>query len=85
MQFQINTVKYDDNQEIMNTYENLQIVWSEFLTDKLLFVYIQSNSHIIGLLVFRFNANKHKRRAIQLHSTIRNIRSPIGRVITKII
>ncbi len=27
---QINTVKYDANWEIMNTYENLQIVRSEF-------------------------------------------------------
>jgi hypothetical protein len=43
---QINTVKYDANQEITNIYENLQIVWSKFCTDKLLFVYIRSTSNI---------------------------------------
>ncbi len=37
---QINTVKYDADWEIMNIYENLQIVWSQFFTDILLFVYI---------------------------------------------
>ncbi len=36
-------VKYNTNWEIMNTYENLQIVWSQFFTKKLIFVYIQSN------------------------------------------
>jgi hypothetical protein len=30
----------------MNTYENLQIVRSHFFTDKLIFIYIQSNSNI---------------------------------------
>ncbi len=34
--------KYDSNWEITNTYKNLQIVWSQFFTDKLIFVYIQS-------------------------------------------
>ncbi len=29
-------------QIITNTYKNLQIVWSQFFTDKLIFVYIQS-------------------------------------------
>jgi hypothetical protein len=37
MYLQINTVKYDADQEIMNTYENLQIIWSQFFTDKLIF------------------------------------------------
>ncbi len=46
MCLQINTVKYDANWEIMNIYENLQIVWSKFCTDKLLFVYIWSTSNI---------------------------------------
>jgi hypothetical protein len=41
-------VKYDANQENTNTYENLQIVWSQYFTDKLLSVYIQSNSKSIG-------------------------------------
>jgi len=43
---QINTVKYDADQEITNIYKNLQIVWSQFFTDMLLFIYIQSTSHI---------------------------------------
>jgi len=46
MYLQINMVKYDADQEIMNIYENLQIVWSQFFTDMLLFVYIQSTSNI---------------------------------------
>ncbi len=43
---QINTVKYNADHEIMNTYKNLQIVWSQFFTDKLIFDYIRSNSNI---------------------------------------
>jgi hypothetical protein len=39
-------VKYDANREIMNTYGNLQIVQSQFFTDMLIFIYIQSNSNI---------------------------------------
>jgi hypothetical protein len=35
---QINTVKYNADQENTNTYENLQIVWSKFFIDKLTFV-----------------------------------------------
>ncbi len=30
--------KYNADQEIMNTYENLQIVWFQFFTDELIFV-----------------------------------------------
>ncbi len=37
-------VKYDDDREIMNTYENLQIVRSQFFTGKLILIYIWSNS-----------------------------------------
>jgi len=37
MYLQINMVKYDADQEIINTYENLQIVNSQFFTDKLIF------------------------------------------------
>ena len=51
---QINTVKYNADWEITNIYENLQIVWSQFVTDMLLFVYIQSTSNIywfIGIQV----------------------------------
>ncbi len=50
----------------MNSYENLQIVRSQFYTDQM----------SIGLLVFRFDANKNKQRAIWLHLTIHNIWSP---------
>jgi hypothetical protein len=40
-------VKYDAYQEIVNTYENLQIVQSQFFTDKPIFIYIiWSNSNI---------------------------------------
>ncbi len=37
-------VKYNADQEITNPYENLQIVQSQFFTDMLIFVYIQSSS-----------------------------------------
>ncbi len=46
MSWQINTVKYDANREITNIYENLQIVWSQFCTNLLLFIYIRSTSNI---------------------------------------
>jgi hypothetical protein len=42
MYLQINMVKYNAEQEIMNTYENVQIVWSQFFTDKQIFDYIKS-------------------------------------------
>jgi hypothetical protein len=35
---QINMVKYNADQEITNTHENLQIVQSQFFTDKLIFI-----------------------------------------------
>jgi hypothetical protein len=38
--------KYNVNREIMNTYENLQIVQSQIFTDKLILIYIRSNSNI---------------------------------------
>ena len=39
-----NTVKFDANQKI--THENLQIVQTQFITDKLILIYIWSNSNI---------------------------------------
>jgi hypothetical protein len=39
-------VKYDADREIMYTYENLQRVHSQLFTDKLIFIYIWSNSNI---------------------------------------
>ncbi len=38
MFLQINMLKYDAEWEIMNTYENLQIVLSQFFTSKLIFI-----------------------------------------------
>ena len=82
---QINMVKYNADQEITNTYENLQIVQSQFFTDKLLFISIWSNSTwSIGLSVFRFVANKYKWIAIWLHLTIHNIGSAIQWAVTKV-
>jgi hypothetical protein len=70
-------VKYDANWEIMNTCKNLQIVWTQFFTDKLIYIYIWSNSNIYLFISIQIQCNKHKWRAICLHSTIRNIQSPI--------
>ncbi len=66
---------------ITNIYKNLQIVWSQFFTDMLLFVYIRST----GLLVFRLVANEYQWIAIQLLLAIRNIRSAIWWAIMKVI
>jgi len=81
----INMVKYNANWEIMNTYKNLQTVWSQFFTDKLIFVYIGLIQISIGLAVFGFVGNEYKQRAIQLHSTIHNIWSAIQWAITNVI
>jgi hypothetical protein len=43
-------VKYDTDREITNTYENLQMVWTQFFTDKLIFIYIWYNSYIYGFI-----------------------------------
>jgi len=42
-------VKYDADREITITNENLQIVWSQFFTDMVIFIYIWSN-----LIIFWF-------------------------------
>jgi len=50
----MSSVKYDANCEITNTYKNLQIVQSQFFTDKVIFVYIWTNSNIywfIGICI----------------------------------
>jgi hypothetical protein len=41
--FEKNMVKYNADQEITNTYENLQIVQNQFFTDMLIFIYIWSS------------------------------------------
>jgi hypothetical protein len=69
--------KYNANQEILNTYENLQIVQSQFFTDKLIFICIRLIRISIGLSVFGFIANSYNQKAIMLHLTIHNIWSPI--------
>ncbi len=61
----------------MNTYKKLQIVQSQFFTDKLICVYIGLIQISIGLAVFGFVANEYKQGAIQLHLTIHNIWSAI--------
>ncbi len=43
-------VKYDTDQEITNTYANLQIVWTQFFTDKLIFIYIRYNLNTYGFI-----------------------------------
>jgi hypothetical protein len=52
-------VKYDADWQITNIYKNLHIVSSQFFTDMLLFIYIQSTWIFIGLSVFRFVANEY--------------------------
>ncbi len=42
-------VKYNADQEITNIYENLQIVWSQFFTDMLLFFIFGVLQITIGL------------------------------------
>ncbi len=54
---QIYLIKYDPNQEITNTYENLQIFQSQFFTEKLIFVYIRSNSNIYWFIGIQIHSN----------------------------
>ncbi len=82
MYLQLNMVKYDADQEITNIYKNLQTVWSQFFTDMLLFIYIRSTSNIYWFIGIRIHC---QRRAIQLLSTICNIRSALGWAIPKVI
>ncbi len=45
----------DADREVMNTYENLQIVWSQFFTFKLILLSIKYNWDIywfIGILIW---------------------------------
>ncbi len=58
MYLQINTVKYDADQEITNIYENLQIVRSHFFTDMLLFVNIQSTLNIYWFFVIQIRCQQ---------------------------
>ncbi len=58
MYLQINTVKYYADQEIMNIYENLQIVLSQFFTDMIQFVYIQSTLNIYWFIGIRIRCQR---------------------------
>ncbi len=58
MCLQINTIKYNAKQEITNIYENFQIVWSQFCTDFLLFVYIRSTSNIYLFISIRIHCQR---------------------------
>ncbi len=51
--FWVHMVKYDVDQEIMVTYENLWIAWSQFLTNLLIFIYILSDVKIF--LVYQYS------------------------------
>ncbi len=51
----MNTVKYNANLEITNTYDNLQIVQSQFFTKKLIFIYIQSTSNIYWFICIQIH------------------------------
>ncbi len=59
MYLQINIVKSDADREIMNIYENLHIVRSQFFTDMLLFVYIQSTSNIYWFIGIWIQVNSY--------------------------
>ncbi len=50
--------KYDVDREIMNIYENLQIVWSHFFTDMLLFVNIWSTLNIYWFIGIRIRCQR---------------------------
>jgi hypothetical protein len=58
----------------MNTYENLQIVQSQFFTNKLIFIFILSNFKIHGFISIQI---RYKQRAIWLHLTNHNIQPTI--------
>ncbi len=77
MYLQINTVKYDADQEIMNIYENLQIVQSHFFTDMLLFINLVYFEYLLVYRYSDFIANEYKQIIIHSLLTIRNIWSGI--------
>ncbi len=61
----------------MNTSENLQIVQSQFFTDKLVFVYIQSNLNIYWVISIQICCQQIQ-RAIWLNWTIHDIWSAMS-------
>ncbi len=77
MYLQINTVKYNADQEIMNIYENLQIVWSQFVTDMQLFIYIQSTSNIYWFIGIQIRCQQIQTNSYSVTFDIHTIRSSI--------
>ncbi len=58
MYLQINIVKYNADREITNIYENLQLIRSQFFTDMLLFIYIQSISYIYWFIGIQIHCQR---------------------------
>ncbi len=77
MYLQINTVKYNADWEITNIYENLQIVWSHFFTNMLLFIYIRSTLNIYWFIGIRICCQWIQTNSYWSLLTIRNIWSGI--------
>ncbi len=75
--FQINTMKYDADREITNIYENLQIVWSQFVTDMLLFVSIRSTLNIYSFIGIRIRSQRIQTNSYSVTFDIRTIQSGI--------
>jgi hypothetical protein len=63
-------VKYNADQEIMNTFENLQIVRSQFFTDKLIFVDIWSNSNAYWFMGIWIHCQQLQTNSYLVQSTI---------------
>ncbi len=80
---QINTMKFNANWEITNTYENFQTVWSQFFSDKLIFIYIWSDSNIYWFISIQICCQRIQMKSYSV--TICNIRSTIRWAIAKLI
>jgi len=63
MYLQLNTVKYNAGWEIMNTYKNLQIVWSQIFTDEQIFVYSWFNLNIYWFIGIQIQWNQTKMKS----------------------
>ncbi len=70
-------IKYNADREITNIYENLQIVWSQFVTDMLLLVYIRSTSNIYWFISIRICCQRIHTNSYSVTFDIHTIRSGI--------
>ncbi len=77
MYLQVSMVNYIADREITNTYENLQIVQSQFLPISYYSFLFGLIGISIGLSIFGLIANEYKRITIRFHLTTCNIRSAI--------